>query len=140
MKVFIIYVFWLVICFIYNRALLAKMPFTDGRGTLRMRSAFSISRVEAIMAITVWIDGTSFPYIPFHCLPRHLLPLFLHPFSWKLRHNTQKVPATLPSVSHARLDSFVAACRWATARDRDRDRKRQGRKETVSWSGTLILL
>lgn len=53
------------------------------------------------------------------------------PFSWKLRHNTQKVPATLPSVSHARLDSFVAACWWATAKDRDRDRKRQ--RERRRW-------
>lgn len=43
----------------------------------------------------------------------------------KLRHNTQKVPATLPSVSHARLESSVAACWWATARDRDKDGRRQ---------------
>lgn len=44
----------------------------------------------------------------------------------KLRHNTQKVPATLPSVSHARSDSFVAACRRATAGEAGTDTEEEG--------------
>lgn len=42
---------------------------------------------------------------PDHCHPHISFAFQIQ----KLRHNTQKVPATLPSVSHARSDSFVAA-------------------------------
>lgn len=104
---------------------------------------FPFSELKRVMATTLWIDGASVFSIPL-CPPDRVYRSPPCPFSWKLRHNTQKVPATLPSVSHARLDSFCCCLlvsnseRTGTETDRDERERERGDTE-LKWHCNLTL-
>lgn len=67
---------------IFNKVQLALLK--DGRGTLRRISAFFIFRVEAVMASTLLMNGTSAFSIPL--CPLTLTPIV--PLSFQLKIET----------------------------------------------------
>lgn len=134
------YLWWGLVCqnAIYSKVKLASPK--EGWGTLRRRrSAFSVCRVGAVMATTLLIDGASVFSIPL--CP---LTLFCHSLhlpsveNWDItlrKYQLHCLQYHMPVWTHLLL--LVGEQQRETGTETERDKKR---KETLRWSGIVILL
>ena len=125
-----------------GRAQLASL--TEGQGTLgRRRSTFSFFRVEAVMATALLIDGASVLSIPL-CPPSPPDPVYHSPHllsveNWDVtlrKYQLHCLQYHTPVWTHLLL--LVGEQQRETGTETDRDTGE--REETLSWSGTVILL